>query len=192
MRGFDTAGGRPSPRLVPRGPLSVAIALAVTVCGGAVQAGPYGIGTPATPAQVQGWNIDVAPDGKNLPAGGGTLADGKSLYETRCAACHGVKGEGGLGDRLAGGVGTLADRKPVKTVGSFWPYATTLYDYIRRAMPLDAPQTLSNDEVYSVTAYVLALNGLWPDGAPANARTLLQVRMPNAGGFVADPRPDVR
>ncbi|WP_233237354.1 c-type cytochrome [Bordetella sp. LUAb4] len=157
----------------------------------AAQAAPYGLGTPVTPKQISGWNIDVAPDGKNLPPGSGTLAQGQQLYAAQCVACHGAKGEGGIGDRLAGGFGTLKDKKPIRTVGSYWPYATTLFDYIRRAMPLTAPQTLSDDEVYAVTAYVLSLNGLWPEGQAADARTLLKVRMPNADGFVADPRPDV-
>ncbi len=151
----------------------------------------YGLGTPVTPRQISGWNIDVAPDGKNLPPGSGTLAQGRHLYETQCVACHGAKGEGGIGDRLAGGFGTLKDKKPVRTVGSYWPYATTLFDYIRRAMPLTAPQSLGNDEAYAVTAYVLDLNGLWPKDQLADAQTLMKIRMPNVDGFVPDPRPDV-
>lgn len=170
-------------------------AFASTLCAAVVctqaQAASYGLGTPVTPRQISGWNIDVAPDGKNLPPGSGTLAQGQQLYAAQCVACHGAKGEGGIGDRLAGGFGTLKDKKPVRTVGSYWPYATTLFDYIRRAMPLTAPQTLSDDEVYAITAYVLSLNGLWPDGQRADAQTLLKVRMPNVDGFVADPRPDV-
>jgi cytochrome c len=170
----------------------LAAAAGLLLLCGAAHAAPYGIGTPASPAQIAGWNIDIAPDGKNLPAGEGTIAAGKAIYETQCASCHGARGEGGIGDRLAGGMGTLADQKPIKTVGSFWPYATTLYDYIRRAMPLTAPQSLSNDELYAVTGYVLSLNGLWPGDQKVDATTLMGIRMPNRDGFVSDPRPDVR
>lgn len=152
----------------------------------------YGLGRPATAAEIAAWDIDVAPDGRNLPAGQGSVARGREVYDAQCASCHGAKGEGGLGDKLAGGVGTLATAKPVKTVGSYWPYATTLFDYIRRAMPLTAPQSLSNDDVYAVSGYVLYLNGLLPETATLDAKGLLAVRMPNHDGFVGDPRPDVR
>ncbi len=151
-----------------------------------------GIGHTATPAQVSSWDIDVAPDGRNLPAGKGTFARGAELYATRCAACHGATGEGGLGDKLAGGMGTLATATPVKTIGSYWPYATTLFDYVRRAMPLDAPQSLSNDDVYAVTGYLLYLNGLAAEGTAFDAQRLMRVKMPNRDGFVDDPRPDVK
>ncbi|MBV7486099.1 c-type cytochrome [Bordetella sp. BOR01] len=154
-------------------------------------AGRYGIGTPLSETRLEPWNIDVAPGGRNLPAGQGTVAAGRALYAAQCAACHGAQGEGGQGDRLAGGAGTLASPKPIRTVGSYWPYATTLYDYIRRAMPLQAPQSLSSDEVYAATAYILHLNGLLPDNATLDAQSLRQVRMPNRDGFVDDPRPDV-
>ncbi|MFC4276313.1 c-type cytochrome [Achromobacter aloeverae] len=189
------AGATGSPAATDGGK-AASVATAATTGSGTAPApnvphGPYGLGTPVTPRQVSGWNIDVAPDGKNLPPGSGTLAQGQQLYTAQCVSCHGAKGEGGVGDRLAGGFGTLKDRKPIRTVGSYWPYATTLFDYIRRAMPLTAPQSLGDDEVYAVTAYVLSLNGLWPDGQPANAQTLLKVRMPNVDGFVPDPRPDV-
>ena len=103
--------------------------------------------------------------------------------------CHGAAGQGGVGDPLVGGIGSLTDAKPKKTVGSYWPYATTLFDYIRRAMPYNAPQSLSADDVYAVTAYVLHLNGIVPDDATLDARTLPRVKMPNRDGFVADPRP---
>ena len=161
------------------------------VTGACLAQTPYGIGRAATPAEIAPWNIDVAPDGKNLPAGKGTVAHGKEVYAAQCASCHGAAGEGALGDRLAGGMGTLNTPKPVKTVGSFWPYATTLFDYIRRAMPLNAPQSLSTDDVYAVSGYVLFLNGLVPESASVDARTLSSLKMPNRQGFVGDARPDV-
>ena len=150
----------------------------------------YGIGRPATAAEIAGWNIDINREGTNLPPGSGNVAHGREVFEAQCSSCHGNKGEGGIGDKLVGGQGTLASAKPVKTVGSYWPYATTLFDYIRRAMPLNAPQSLTNDEVYAVSAYVLNLNGLVPDNATLDAKSLAAVKMPNLNGFVQDPRPD--
>jgi S-disulfanyl-L-cysteine oxidoreductase SoxD len=153
---------------------------------------PYGIGRDATPAEIAGWNIDVDRDGNNLPPGNGAVSRGSEVFDQQCAVCHGAKGEGGLGDRLVGGEGTLATAKPVRTVGSYWPYAPTLFDYIRRAMPQNAPQSLSNDDVYAVSAYILNLNGLLPADATLDAKTLPAVKMPNRGMFVGDPRPDVK
>lgn len=152
----------------------------------------YGIGRAATPAEVAGWNIDVGRDGSNLPSGSGSVTQGRDVFDQQCAACHGAKGEGGIGDKLAGGQGTLATAKPVRTVGSYWPYAPTLFDYIRRAMPQNAPQSLSNDEVYAVSAYIFNLNGLVPADATLNAEALAAIKMPNRSMFVGDPRPDVR
>lgn len=151
-----------------------------------------GIGRTATEAEIAGWNIDVDRNGTNLPSGKGTVGLGREVFDQQCAACHGPKGEGGVGDKLVGGQGTLATPKPVKTVGSYWPYATTLFDYIRRAMPHPSPQSLSNEEVYAVTAYILHLNGLLPENAALDSKTLPSVRMPNRDNFVGDPRPDVR
>jgi mono/diheme cytochrome c family protein len=153
---------------------------------------PYGIGQPATPAEIAGWNIDVDREGHNLPPGSGTVSHGNEVFDQKCAACHGAEGEGGLGDRLAGGQGTLATAKPVRTVGSYWPYATTLFDYIRRAMPQNAAQSLSNDDVYAVSAYVLNLNGLLPADATLDAATLRGIKMPNRGMFTGDTRPDIK
>lgn len=152
----------------------------------------YGIGRPATAAEIAGWNIDIGRDGANLPSGSGTVAHGQEVFERQCVACHGQKGEGGVGDRLVGGQGTIATSKPIKTVGSYWPYAPTLFDYIRRAMPQNAPQSLSNDDVYAVSAYVLHLNGLVPADAMLDAHTLSAIKMPNRGMFTGDPRPDVK
>ena len=153
----------------------------------------YGIGTAASPAQVAAWNIDIQPDGSNLPPGSGTVAQGRTLYAQVCASCHGQQGEGKPMDRLVGGKGTLNTASPVKTVGSYWPYATSVYDYIYRAMPFTAPGTLSPNEVYAATAYLLYMNGIIPENAVLDARTLPNVKMPNRDGFLEpDPRPDVR
>src|SRR5205823_2452376 len=151
----------------------------------------YGIGRVATTAEIAGWNIDVGGDGSNLPPGSGSVSHGSEVFGQQCAACHGAKGEGEVGDRLVGGQGTLGTPRPVRTVGSYWPYAPTLFDYIRRAMPQNAPQSLSNDAVYAVSAYILSLNGLLAAGATLDAKTLPTVKMPNTGMFVSDPRPDV-
>lgn len=151
-----------------------------------------GLGQPATPQEISRWNIDVSPHNDNLPPGSGSVAQGRRIYAERCASCHGARGQGGPMDRLAGGQGTLGSAKPVKTIGSYWPYATTVFDYVRRAMPFNAPGTLSNDQVYAVTAYLLNLNGIVGENAVMNAKTLPRVVMPNRNGFIAhDPRPDV-
>ncbi|MDF2601265.1 MAG: cytochrome c class [Methylobacterium brachiatum] len=171
--------------------LTGAVLLLGTV-GAARSAERLGIGRPATEAEIAAWNIDIDRDGRKLPPGSGSVAQGRAVFEAHCASCHGSRGEGGIGDRLVGGQGTLASAKPIKTVGSFWPYAPTLFDYIRRAMPLNAPQSLSADEVYAVSAYLLRLNGLVSDETILDAKSLAAIRMPNRDGFVPDPRPDVR
>ncbi|GJD75151.1 c-type cytochrome [Methylobacterium goesingense] len=150
-----------------------------------------GIGQAATPERLAAWDIDVRADGRGLPPGHGSVRDGAALFGARCAACHGAKGEGGAADVLVGGQGSLATPKPVRTVGSYWPYATTLFDYIRRAMPFDAPQSLGADETYALSAYVLHLNGLLPEDAVLDAGTLPAVTMPNRHGFTGDARPDI-
>lgn len=142
-----------------------------------------GIGKTPEKALVDAWNIDVAPDGANLPEGSGSVAEGRKIYQTTCVACHGEHGTEGPMDKLAGGQGSLATDKPVKTVGSYWPYATTLYDYIHRAMPFNAPQSLTPDQVYAVSAYVLNLNGILPDDAVLDRNSLPKVEMPNRGHF---------
>lgn len=158
----------------------------------AATAETYGFGTEATEAEIAGWNISIGRDGANLPPGSGDTVAGKQIYEERCAACHLENGEGDIGDRLVGGQGTLASDKPVKTIGSFWQYATTLYDYIHRAMPLDSPQSLQPDEVYAVTAYLLSLNGIVADVTRLDAASLTAIQMPNRDGFEPDNRPDVK
>lgn len=153
----------------------------------------FGLGQPATSAEIAGWDIAIQPDGTGLPPGSGSVAQGEVIFAKLGTPCHGAKGEGtAAAPRLAGGAGTLATDKPVKTVGSYWPYATTLYDYIHRAMPADAPQSLSPDEVYALCAYLLHLNGIVPADAVLDATSLPQVVMPNHAGFTSpDPRPDV-
>ena len=152
----------------------------------------YGIGRTATDAEIAGWNIDIGRNGENLPPGSGSVAHGREVFDQQCSACHGDKGEGGVGDRLVGGQGTLATSKPIRTVGSYWPYATTLFDYIRRAMPQSAPESLGNDDVYAVSAYILYMNGLIPPDATLDAKALRAIKMPNRDMFVGDPRPDVK
>jgi mono/diheme cytochrome c family protein len=158
-----------------------------------------GFGRPISQQELAAWDIDVRPDGAGLPPGSGSVAQGKQVYGNQCAVCHGDNGEGGAVagaaggfDRLVGGAGTLNTPAPVMTVGSFWPYATTLFDYVRRAMPFTAPQSLTADEVYAVCAYVLFLNGIVPEKTVLDAKTLPQIRMPNRDGFTGDPRPDVK
>jgi cytochrome c len=169
------------------------LAVLALACATRVQAqSPYGIGRAATPAEIAGWNIDVDRDGNNLPSGSGSVSRGHDVFDQQCAACHGTRGEGGVGDRLVGGQGTLATPEPVRTVGSYWPYAPTLFDYIRRAMPQNAPQSLSNDDVYAVSAYILNLNGLLPADATLDAKMLSAIKMPNRNMFAGDPRPDVK
>jgi cytochrome c len=147
----------------------------------------YDFGRIPSADEIKLWDIDVRPDGKGLPEGRGTVAQGKMVFEANCEACHGPKGQGGIKDRLVGGQGSLATEHPIKTVGSFWPYATTLFDYIRRAMPYQAPGSLSNDETYAVAAYILSLNGVLPDNATLDRDALPQIKMPNRSGFIPEP-----
>lgn len=155
------------------------------------EVGGYGLGKPATDAEIAGWDIDIRPDGKGLPPGSGSVEDGEMMYEQQCASCHGSFGEGvGRYPVLAGGEGTLTNDRPDKTVGSYWPYASTLWDYIHRAMPFPQPQSLTDDEVYAITAYVLYLNDLVEDDFVLTAENLASIEMPNEDGFFFDDRPD--
>ena len=142
------------------------------------------LGAAPTPAMLAAMDISIPPSGAGLPAGSGSVAQGAKVYEAKCENCHGPKGVGKPADPLVGGIGSLGSGKPMRTVGSYWPYATTLFDYVRRAMPTNAPMTLSNDEVYAVSAYVLFLNGIVAEAAMMNAQTLPQVKMPNRDGFI--------
>ncbi len=143
-----------------------------------------GLGVPATADQVESADISIGPDGAGLPPGSGTPAQGEAIYSTKCIACHGLQGAGTVNDRLVGGQGTLTSPAPIKTIGSYWPYATTVFDYVRRAMPYPAPHSLTDPEVYAITAYLLSLNGVIGKDAVMDAKTLPQVRMPNRGNFI--------
>ena len=145
----------------------------------------FGFGKPATDSEVAGWDIDVRPDGSGLPAGRGSVEQGQAIYDEKCASCHGTFGESNSYLQLAGGVGTLGSDQPVRTTGSKLNYATTLWDYIRRAMPFSNPQTLTPDEVYALTAYVLNLNDIVPAGTVLDRDSLPKIRMPNRDGFTA-------
>jgi S-disulfanyl-L-cysteine oxidoreductase SoxD len=143
----------------------------------------YGFGKPATAGEIAGWDIDVRPDGSGLPPGRGSVEQGLAIYDDKCASCHGTFGESNSYLQIAGGIGTLGSDQPVRTTGSKLNYATTLWDYIRRAMPFNAPQTLTPDEVYALTAYVLNLNDIVPSGTILDQASLPHVRMPNRDGF---------
>jgi S-disulfanyl-L-cysteine oxidoreductase SoxD len=151
---------------------------------------PLGIGREAKPDEIAGWDIDVRPDGQGLPPGKGTVKQGEAIYMQQCAACHGEFGESaGRWPIVAGGEGTLSSHDPVKSIGSYWPYASTVIDYIRRAMPFGNAQSLSNDELYAVTAYVLYLNDIIKDeGFELNANTFKTIRLPNEANFRDDDR----
>jgi len=142
------------------------------------------LGRTPTPQEIRAADISIPPSGAGLPAGSGDAKAGAQVYASKCLACHGEKGAGKPADALVGGIGSLATPKPLRTVGSYWPYATTLFDYTRRAMPLQNPKTLTDDEVYAVSAYILFLNGIIAENAPMNAQTLPLVKMPNRDGFV--------
>jgi S-disulfanyl-L-cysteine oxidoreductase SoxD len=143
-----------------------------------------GLGVPATAAEVESADVSIGPDGAGLPPGSGTPAQGEAIYSTKCIACHGPQGSGTVNDRLAGGQGTLTSPAPIKTIGSYWPYATTVFDYVRRAMPYPAPHSLTDPEAYAITAYLLSLNGVIAKDAVMDAKTLPQVQMPNRGNFI--------
>ena len=165
--------------------------IAVTVAPGALAAdgpgyrGPFGFGSVPSEAEIKARDIAVGPGGEGLPPGRGTVSAGEQVFQAKCAACHGPTGTEGPRDKLVG------DKLPVKTIGSFWPYATTVFDYIRRAQPFDKPGSLTNEEVYAVSAWLLYRNRIIPADQVIDAETLPKVRMPNRDGFVPDPRPDV-
>ena len=168
------------------------IALAVLFCAvawpafaasGADVAVPH-FGQPADPARIKAWSISILPDGTNLPPGKGNVAEGLAIYSQKCVMCHDVNGAGKPADQLTGGIGTIGTKTPVKTVASYWPHATTLFDYIRRAMPVNAPRTLNDHEVYSLVAYILSVDGIVKKDAVLDAKSLPKILMPNRDGFI--------
>jgi cytochrome c len=166
--------------------------LSLTLAAAMAQSPKYGVGRTPGGAEMESLGVTVAPDGTGLPPGSGHAVDGRKVFAARCARCHGDKAEGDLGPRLVGGQGTLATAKPVKTVGSFWPYATSVWNYVNRAMPFDRPGSLTHAEVYQAVAFVLYLNGVVGEKDVLDAKSLPKVRMPNRDGFVPDARPDVK
>lgn len=173
---------------------SVMLVLAFSPVGWSAEMGDgvFGLGCPASEGDIAIWNIDVSPDGQGLPPGQGTVKQGAELYAMKCAGCHGATGREGPNDVLVGGQGSLRTSKPLKTIGSYWPYATTLYDYLRRAMPFTAPQSLKPDEIYALVAWLLYQNQIIAEDAIVDAHSLPKIEMPNRNGFIPDPRPDVR
>ncbi len=181
--------------------IAVVLFAAVSVAGAALlaqtartaQSSTPIVGQPATPAEIKQEDITVLPNGAGLPEGSGTPDQGEAIYKDKCAGCHGDNGQGKppTGVTLVGGIGTLATSKPVKTIGSYWPYATSVWDYIHRSMPYTEPGTLTADDTYAVTAFLLFKNGIIERDEAMNKDTLPKVRMPNRDGFIADTRPDV-
>ena len=165
------------------------IAMAVAAAALAAQSPKYGVGRTATAEEIRSVGAIIAPDGTGLPEGSGTVAAGREVFAANCVRCHGEKGVGDIGPQLVGGQGTLATAKPIKTVGSYWPYATTLWDYINRAMPFDQPGLLAPPDVYAAVAYILNINGVIRDDEVIDATSLPKVLMPNRDGFIPDPRP---
>lgn len=188
MDAYGTSVSKPLTAAI--GTLAIALA-GVWTAWPAEEAGD-GVGRPAADAEIRAWDIDVNSNGEGLPPGRGTVKQGAHVFASKCAVCHGPTGVEGPKDRLVGGRNTLKTAKPIKTIGSYWPYATTLYDYIYRAMPFTAPQTLTPDETYSVVAWLLFRNEIIEEDKVIDAQTLPKIQMPNRNGFIQDPRPDVR
>jgi S-disulfanyl-L-cysteine oxidoreductase SoxD len=157
----------------------------------AAQSPTYGVGRPPTLEEIRALGSAIAPDGEGLPDGSGTVAAGREVFAAQCSRCHGPNGEGGVGATLVGGQGTLRSARPLKTVGSYWPYATTLWDYINRAMPFDQPGLLKPPDVDAAVAYILNLNDIIREDQVIDARSLPKIVMPNRDGFIPDPRPKV-
>lgn len=170
----------------------VGLALIPVLAAAPAVAEKLGLGREALPEEIAAWDIDVRPDGAGLPDGRGTVADGQVLFEERCAACHGVFGEGeGRWPVLAGGQGSLSSERPEKTIGSFWPYLSTVYDYVHRAMPFGDAQSLTDDEVYALVAYLLFLNDVVTDeNFELSKENFASVKLPNEPNFIDDDRPD--
>jgi cytochrome c len=167
----------------------LALGAAMIIVASSAAAQTPQLGLPIAPADIAPWDISIEPDGTGLPPGRGTVAQGEAVYAANCQGCHGEKGAGRPNDVLVGGKGSLGPgTTPVKTVGSYWPYATTLFDYVRRAMPFQESKSLASDEVYAVSAYILYLNGIIEKDDVLDADSLPKVRMPNRDGFIPFPR----
>jgi len=170
-----------------------ALALATAASASDLAYAGYGFGTTPTESELAAFTSPL-PDGRGLPDGSGTVAQGAALFQGQCASCHGDKLQGGIGDRLVGGRGSLVNgdpkKAPIKTVESYWPYATTLFDYIKRAMPQTTPGSLDDDQVYALCAYILSEAKIIPADSSLDAKSLAQVRMPNRDGFIPDRRPE--
>lgn len=170
---------------------AAAVLVALSIFSGSAAAGKYGLGREATPGEIAAWDIDVRPDGQGLPRGKGSVVEGETLFLEQCAACHGEFGEGtGRWPVLAGGQDTLASQNPVKTIGSYWPYLSTVFDYIRRAMPFGNAQSLTPDEIYALTAYILNMNDIVEDDFVLSDKNFISIHLPNEKNFIADARPD--
>ena len=169
--------------------IGLAVLVGVAWAAGDKPASPD-VGRPALPAEISAWNIDVRPDGQGLPVGHGTAREGEVLFQERCAVCHGDFGEGaGRWPVLAGGQGSLRSERPEKTIGSFWPNVSTVFDYVRRAMPYGNAQSLEPNEVYAITAYLLSMNDVVTDqDQELNERNLASIRLPNEANFYDDDR----
>lgn len=170
--------------------LAITSALAAAlIAGPALAGGKFGLGRPATTDEIAAWNLDIAPDGTGLPEGSGDVLTGEEVFADYCAACHGDFAEGvDNWPKLAGGMDTLNHEDPLKTVGSYWPYLSTAFDYVRRSMPFGGAQTLTDDEVYAIVAYILYSNDLVDDEFVLSHENFMDVEMPNAGGFIVDDR----
>lgn len=175
--------------------IAAALAFGLALPAEAQRQGPgVKYGKPISEADLDAWNIDIrTPDGRGLPAGKGSVAEGAKIYADKCVACHGEGAKGGtMYGAMVGGIGSFKTNARVLTPGSMYPYAPILFDYTRRSMPMDAPQSLANDQVYALSAYILNLNGLVPNDAVMDATSLAKVQMPNRDGFIKDDRPDVK
>ena len=164
--------------------LSFVLLFACSLMTGTALSQSVSLGMPIDETQLQQFDLIAGPDGTGLPDGSGYPMQGKEIFEARCQACHGLTGDGTIANTTLVGGNMQAEGNPLKTVGSYWPYATTLFDYVRRAMPADAPKSLSNTEVYQVVAYVLYLNGIINQYSVLNKDSLLTIQMPNQTGFI--------
>lgn len=170
-------------------PKALILCGALALTASTAMAGPFGLGRTALPEEIAAWDWDISPDGSNLPEGSGSVEDGEMVFADYCASCHGDFAEGaGNWPKLAGGEDTLADEDPLKTVGSYWPYLSTVFDYVRRSMPFGSAGILTDDEVYAITAYILYSNYLVEDDFVLTHENFMDVEMPNAGGFIVDDR----